>query len=242
MDLLSLKYFYETASVLNISYAANLLNISQPALTKQLKNLEKELGATLYKRKSKGIILTEAGNLLLDRAEELLHIENITKREILNIDNTLSGSLSIACVNNIIRSDLSSALLSFQEKNPKIKLCFRSGDMDYIKYSMRHNLTDISIGYFGPLEERTIKTNISLELGILMMKDDPLSDNTTINRNLLRELPLYAPKRSTIGNALERNGLDYDDLNILLEFDDPINYIGLLQRLGIYVLCLRPSK
>ena len=241
MDLLSLKYFYEISKTLNISYAALNLNVSQPALTKQLKKLETELGSPLYKRTSKGIVLTNAGKLLKDRAEEFLYLENTTKKDILNIANTVAGSLTIACVNNVIRSDLSSAISSFQEKNPKMKLCFRSGDMDYIKYSMRHHLSDISIGYFSTSEERIVRTNLSLELGILMMKDDPLSNTASINVSSLHDLPLYAPKRSTVGNALERSNIEYDDLEILLEFDDPLNYFGLLRKTGIYVLCLKPS-
>ena len=242
MDLLTLKYFYEITKTLNISHASFNLNISQPALTKQLKNLEKEHGESLYKRTSKGIVLTEAGKLLRERTAELLYIENETKRDILNIENKITGYLNIACVNNIVRHSLSSVISSFQEENPKIKLCFRSGDMDYIKYSMRHKLSDISLGYFPPSEKRIIRTNLSIKLGVLMIKDDPLSGNAFININHLYELPLYAPKKSTIGNVLERNGIDYDDLNILLEFDDILNYYELLQKSGVYALCLKPSK
>ena len=92
MNFQDIKYFYEVSKTGNLSYAALNLNVTQPTITKQLKLLSKELGHPLYTRTSKGVVLTNAGKVLLNRAEDLLAIEEAIKKEL----STVRGNMFYA--------------------------------------------------------------------------------------------------------------------------------------------------
>lgn len=241
MNFQDIKYFYEVAKTQNISYAALNLNVTQPTITKQLKLLEKELGHKLYKRGSKGITLTNAGQVLLNNAEDLIAVEDRIKQELSLLSTSFSGELRIACVDNIIRKDFAKAFSIYSERYTNIKLCFKSGDIDYIRYDSRHGISDITIGYYPPEEMDILRTNLKLKLGLLMRSDDELCSLDHIDGDTLRYLPIIAPKKSTVASALKKAGIDYDNLNIVLEFDDLMNYIGLIHSSGRSVLCLEPT-
>ncbi len=241
MNFQDIKYFYEVAKTGNLSYAALNLNVTQPTITKQLKLLSKELGHPLYTRTSKGIFLTNAGKVLLNRTEDLLAIEETIKQELSLLSTSFNGELRIACVDNIIRKDLSKAISIFCERYSDIKLCFKSGDMDYIRYDSMHGISDVTIGYYPPEERQIQQTELKLKLGLLMEKDDELSKFDHIDYETLQNLPIIAPKKSTVASALKRIDIDYDKLNVILEFDALANYICLINQVGKYVLCLEPT-
>ncbi len=240
MNFQDIKYFYEVAKTGNLSYAALNLNVTQPTITKQLKLLSKELGHPLYTRTSKGVVLTNAGKVLLNRAEDLLAIEEAIKKELSLLSTSFNGELKIACVDNIIRKDLSKAISIFCERYSDIKLCFKSGDMDYIRYDSMHGISDVTIGYYPPEERQVLQTELKLKLGLLMEKDDVLSKLDHIDYETIKHLPIIAPKKSTVASALNSIDIDYDTLNIILEFDDLMNYIGIIKASEKYVLCLEP--
>lgn len=98
MELRVLEYFLAVAREQNITAAAEFLNISQPALSTQLKNLEDELGKKLLIRGAKGsrkVLLTEEGMILRKRAEEIISLVNRTESEITRSDETIAGDVFI---------------------------------------------------------------------------------------------------------------------------------------------------
>ena len=97
MDLRSLHYFTVVAEELNITRAAERLNMSQPPLSNQIKGLEEELGVQLFIRGKRHLTMTEAGALLYRRAKQLLELSEQTQQEIRSIDG-LSGDLNISLV------------------------------------------------------------------------------------------------------------------------------------------------
>ncbi len=242
MDIKTLIYFLEIAKTGSITYAAHNLHITQPTLSLQMKALEKEVGHTLYTRVSKGIKLTQAGKILKDKAQEIVYLNESTMIELDKLKPNLPSELKISCVNNIIRKDLSMAINEFRTAHPDIKLCFYSGDMDHIRYDARNNESDIQIGYFGIDDPNAVTTNLRLDLGILMNLNNPLADVETIPLNSLYSMPLVAPKKSNVGPVLKRNGINYEDLDIKMEIDDPVNFYGVLSDIDIFVLCLKPSQ
>ena len=95
MEIRVLRYFLETAREENMTRAAERLFISQPTMSKQLKELENELGVKLFKRSNYNIKLTEAGMLLRERAEDILSLVDKTLEEFKSLDNLNSGDIYV---------------------------------------------------------------------------------------------------------------------------------------------------
>ena len=97
MELRVLQYFLAVAREQSISAAAESLHLSQPTLSRQLKELEEELGKQLMVRGSRRITLTEEGMLLRKRAEEIIDLVHKTESEIIDSDETITGDICIDC-------------------------------------------------------------------------------------------------------------------------------------------------
>ena len=95
MDILTLKYFLAIAAKKNLTGAAGILHISQPALSKRIGALESEIGGKLFARKSHGVVLTEKGFLLKKRAEEIIDMHDRAKLELSSRDNRLCGEIRL---------------------------------------------------------------------------------------------------------------------------------------------------
>lgn len=143
----------------NITKAAQLLHITQPTLSRQLMQLEEELGARLFNRSNHRIILTEDGMLLKRRAQELISLAEKTKREFLREENQLTGEISIGCGELGSVSWLSERIASFHERYPQVRYELYSGNVDNIKDRMERGLLDI-----GLFQNRRIFQNMSLSV------------------------------------------------------------------------------
>ena len=92
MELRQLRYFLTVAQELNITRAAERLNMSQPPLSNQIRGLEEELGVTLFVRGKRRLTLTEEGSFLLQRAAQLLDLEDKTRQELTTMKDGISGN------------------------------------------------------------------------------------------------------------------------------------------------------
>ncbi|MEE0886094.1 MAG: LysR family transcriptional regulator [Treponema sp.] len=110
MELRILRYFLAVAKEENFTKAAMSLNVSQPALSRQIAQLEDELGQTLFVRSSHCIVLTDAGLLLKRRAEEMLSLEDKIRREFSNDGDEISGELAFGCDENMGMLELAEKL------------------------------------------------------------------------------------------------------------------------------------
>ena len=93
MELRVLRYFLAVAREGNITAAANFLHLTQPTLSRQIKDLENELGQRLLIRKSHQVVLTPEGMLLRKRAEEIIAMVDKTEAEFISLENTISGDI-----------------------------------------------------------------------------------------------------------------------------------------------------
>ena len=98
MDLRVLNYFLTVAKEGNITHAADVLHMTQPTLSRQLKDLEEELGVALFVRGSRQISLTDAGMLFQQRAAELVTLLDKTRRDLAEQENLIGAAVSIGCV------------------------------------------------------------------------------------------------------------------------------------------------
>lgn len=127
MDIRQLRYFLAIANEGQITRAAKILNMEQPPLSRQLKLMEQELNVTLFDRSGKGLTLTHAGELLRDKAEQLLYQFNETMKEVKELDSGMQGMLAIGSVVSCI-SLLPPRIDRFRQLYPKVTFKIAEGD------------------------------------------------------------------------------------------------------------------
>ena len=145
MEIRVLKYFLLVAREENITKAANLLHLTQPTLSRQLMQLEEELGVQLFRRSKHRIILTEEGMLLRRRAEEIVALADKTKDDLQHREEQLTGSVAVGSGELQSSSFLTQLLTAFQEKNPLVSFTIYSGNSDNIKERIERGLLDVGL-------------------------------------------------------------------------------------------------
>lgn len=204
MELRVLKYFLMAAREENITKAASLLHITQPTLSRQLIQLEKELGVTLFHRSNHNIILTEDGMLLKRRAQELISLSEKTVQELSHKEQALSGEIAIGCGETKSMLFLAEQIRTFQQIYPLVQFHIHSAIADEIKERIEKGTLDaglltepVDIGKYEffrmPQKERW---------GILIRKDAELARKETVCPKDLIGMPLLMVKRELVKNEL----------------------------------------
>lgn len=140
-----LKIFHSVARLLSFTKASEELFVSQPAVTKSIKELEGELGIRLFSRKGSKIELTEAGQVLLKYSTQILSIENKINYDISLLKEKYSGSLKIGASTTIGQYVLPPVLALFNKKYPEIKLSLSNNNTQIIEKSLVDGLIDIGV-------------------------------------------------------------------------------------------------
>lgn len=194
MDIRVLRYFLAVAREENITRAAESLHIAQPSLSRQLKELETELGTQLLIRGKRKVTLTEDGVLLRKRADEILTLVEKTEQEIVSDSTHIAGDIYLGGNTPDIILHAASLLRS---EHPDIQFHFHSGDAVDITERLDHGSLDFAV-MLEPVD--TVKYNyLSLpaysEWGILMKSNDPLAELGAIPRNVVTSIPLILHQR-----------------------------------------------
>ena len=196
MDIRIMEYYLAVTREGNISSAAEALHVSQPALSRQIKDLEEELGVILFERGSRRIKLTEEGKLLKRRAEEMVRLMQITQSEIGQLQNKLSGDIHIGAGESHAFHYLSQIAGKIHQKYPDIHFYITSGDTTDLMDQLDNGLIDIALIFSE--YDRSIYQGIRLpmedRLGLLMPSDDPLTAKESIAISDLTGLPLIIPR------------------------------------------------
>ena len=132
MDIRVLQYFLAVAREGSITSAAEQLHMTQPPLSRQLKDLEDELGVQLFIRGNRKITLTEEGRMLRQRAEEIVTLMEKTKSEIGEIPGSISGELYLGCGESRAISLIARAAKRLHKRYPKIRINIYSGNAEDI--------------------------------------------------------------------------------------------------------------
>lgn len=133
MELRVLNYFLAIAREENFTKAAQQLHITQPTLSRQIAQLEEELGVDLFVRSNHNIILTEDGMILKRRAQEILSLADKTKRDFLYKDENLEGVISIGSGEFLSTRCLTDCIAQFRRKYPLVRYEFYSGNAGNIR-------------------------------------------------------------------------------------------------------------
>ena len=200
MDLRVLRYFLVVAREENITRAAALLHLTQPTLSRQLMQLEAELGVKLFLRSRYRIILTDDGILLRRRAQELVEMADKVEREFRHRGEELAGEVSIGSGELRSMDHLAGLLASFHAMNPQVTYQIYSGNADNIKERIEQGLLD-----FGLLLEPVditkyefIRMPVIEEWGALVSESSPLAALERLTPEELAEQPLILTRRELV--------------------------------------------
>ena len=144
MDLRALRYFVTVAEELNITRAAEKLNMSQPPLSNQMKALEEELGTQLFIRGKRHLTLTDAGTVLYRRAKQLLELSEQTQEEVRSLEG-LAGKLNIGLVEGRAPYLLARWISGFRMEFPQVSFSLWNGSGDDVLDRLHHGLSDLAL-------------------------------------------------------------------------------------------------
>lgn len=219
MEFRVLQYFLAVAREENITRAAALLHITQPTLSRQLIQLEEELGARLFHRGKHSIQLTEDGMLLRRRAQEIIDLTEKTKKELKHGEEAVSGEIAIGCGETKNMKPLSGMIASFRQKHPDVSFDIYTAIADDVKERLENGVLDMGL-LLEPVEisrYHYLRMPLKEKWHVLMRRDSPLAEKQRITPDDLAEVPLIAAKRQSVRNELENwFGHGRGKLNIVL--------------------------
>ena len=204
MELRELKYFLAVTREQNISKAAEALFITQPNLSRQMQNLEKEIGQQLFIRGTKKITLTEAGKLLRKRAEEIIELYTQTEAELHTPITGISGDIYIGGGESYVMGLIAKAAYSVRCDYPNVKFHLFSGDSGTISERLDKGLIDFGI-FIEPFD---LSKYDHMRLpqydtwGVIMRKDSPLAEKEYITPEDLWDKPIIRSRQSIGKNKI----------------------------------------
>lgn len=244
MDSRLLKYFLAVVAESNITKAAERIHITQPTLSRQLVQLEEEVGAQLLIRGKRNVTLTEAGILFKKRAEEIIELIEKTEKELKEQNLLINGEIPIGAGEMKSTEIFPSIFKNFKERFPNVHYNFYTGNAEQIKEKIEHGLLD-----FGLLLEPTnidnfeyIRLNIKEEWVVIMPSDDVLIEKPFITPKDLIGKSIILTKRKEIKSLIE-NWFDryLEDVSIFATHNMTTNAAVLVeQKLG-YAFVLKGS-
>ena len=221
MELRTLRYFLAAAQEGNITRAADILHVTQPTLSRQMMDLEKELGTTLMLRGKNGLTLTDDGVFFKQRAEEIVELANRLGQAFVERNADVSGVISIGAAEAIGSRFFAKLIKQFSEKYPLVQFNLYNDMADYIQDRMDKGLIDVGL-LLEPIDTSKydfIRLSPKETWGVLMRDDHPLADRETIIPDDIADYPLILPLRERVRaeilNWLKR---EEKELNIPLSY------------------------
>lgn len=258
MELRVLQYFLAVTREQSISGAAEFLHLSQPTLSRQLKDMENELGKQLLIRGNRKITLTEEGMILRKRAEEIMELVQKTEKEISLSDEFIAGDIYIGAGETDAIRLIARAAKQVQMQYPDIHFHIVSGDLSDLIEKLDKGLLDFSI-LFSKVDTSkydSIEIPIKDVWGVLMRRDSPLAEKEAITPEDLWNQPLIlsrqvSEKDSAVARWLNK---DLSKLNVVATYnlifnaslmaDEGLGYVLGLDKLinvsGDSNLCFKP--
>ena len=243
MEIRLLRYFLAVAQEESISKAAELLHITQPTLSRQLMDLEKELNTKLLIRgkRNKKIILTEDGKLLKSRAQEIIELTNKTESEFLFGDKNISGDIFIGGGETDSIRVIARTIKRLSLEYPNIKYHFYSGNGEDVTEKLNKGLLDFGV-FIEPIDKKEygfIQLPQNDTWGILMRKDSDLAKKEFIEPEDLINIPLFSSRQYLVKNLISGwLGYDFEKLNIIGSYNLLYNASVMVEEGLGYALCL----
>lgn len=232
MELRVLKYFLAVAREENITRAAALLHLTQPTLSRQLMQLEEELGVKLFRRSQYRIILTQEGVLLRRRAQELVDLAEKTALEFACREKELMGEIFVGAGETRSMTFLSQAIRTFRARHPKVTFRIFSANADDVKERLDLGLLDmglltepVDVGRYAfcRMKERDL-------WGVLVRADAPLAAQERVGPEDLAQIPLIISGRESVQQELASWFREYwEKLEIAATFNLGLNVANMVR-------------
>ena len=203
LDFRVLNYFLTVAQEKTISKAAESLHLSQPTLSKQLKELEEELGVQLFTRGNREITLTEDGHYLVNRGKEILSLVDTTTTN-LSSKETVSGKIVIGGGETKAMQFIAESIRNYTEKYPDVNIHLYSGNADDVSEKLDKSILDFGI-VIDPVEKKKydyLRLPRTDHWGILFHNDHPYAKKEAILPDDLQFLSLFVSSQSLVDNQV----------------------------------------
>ena len=226
MELRVLRYFLTIAREGSITNAANVLHVTQPTLSRQIHDLEEELGQRLFVRGSRNMRLTAEGMILRKRAEEIISMVDKTEAEFHSMSNVVSGDIYIGGGETEAVKLIAQIVCELRTAYPEIHYHLYSGNAEDVTERLDKGLLDFGLLIQPADISKYDYLNIPAKdtWGVIMRKDIPLAKKETIRKEDLLNVPLIC-SRQVISEERHRNefaewfGEDFDKLDIVTTFN-----------------------
>jgi DNA-binding transcriptional LysR family regulator len=263
MELRVLRYFLTVAREGSMTAAADFLHVTQPTLSRQIKDLEEELGKKLFIRSSHSINLTDEGMLLRKRAEEIIDMVDKLETEFNSMEETISGDVYIGGGETEAMRQIAWVVKDLRSTYPNIRYHLYSGNEDDVTERLDKGLLDFGI----LIQPADISKYNFIDIptkdvwGVVMRKDSPLAMKDAIQAMDLKNVPLIC-SRQVMKQTFSKNefadwfGEDFDKLNVVTTYnlaynaaimvDEDIGYAVVLDKIvntsSDSNLCFRPLE
>lgn len=241
MELRVLRYFLAVSREESISGAAESLHVSQPTLSRQLMDMEEDLGTKLFIRGNRKISLTEEGMFLRKRAQEIVDLVDKTESAFNTSDEMVSGDVYIGGGETDAMRIIAKTVCKLRKEFPHIHYHLFSGNADDVTERLDRGLLDFGIF----IEPADIKKYDFLRLpatdtwGLLMRKDSPLAEKEYIAPYDLNGLPLICSRQTLVRNEISGwLGDDFEKLNVIASYNLIYNAALMVDEGVGYALCL----
>ncbi len=221
MELRTLRYFLAAAQEENITRAADILHVTQPTLSRQMMDLEKELGTTLMLRGKNGLTLTDDGIFFRQRAEEIVELANRLERTFVERNAEISGIIAIGASEAVGSRLFAKLIKHFSDKYPLVQFHLYNEMADNIKDRLDKGLVDVGLLLepVDTLKYDFVRLSQKETWGILMRDDHPLAERETIAPDEIVEYPLILPLRERVRNEI-LNWIKRDEKDLTI----PLSY------------------
>lgn len=238
VELRVLRYFVEAAREESMTKAAGKLHVTQPTLSKQIKELEEELGQKLFVRGNYQIHLTTEGEILYQRALDILEMVDLTASEFASMNAFNGGDVYLGCAESDGITLVAKAVKQLQAEYEHLRFHFFSGNAETVCERLDKGLLDFAVVVQNVdlSKYACMDLPVSDRWGLILRKDSPLAARTVIPVEELIGLPLIVSRQGATSEMPKWLQKNYDRLQIVVTYNLMFN-AAILAREGIgYVL------
>ncbi len=225
LEIRVLRYFLAIAQEGSITAASNLLHVTQPTLSRQIKELEENLGQKLFIRGSHNMVLTKEGIILRKRAEEIIAMVDKTEMEFQSMEKDIAGDVYIGGGETRGIYLLAQAAKELHDDFPDIRFHLYSGNSQDVAERLDKGLLDFGV-FIQPVDlskYESFALPVKDVWGVVMRKDDPMARKATIKKEDLLGKPLICSRQAMENNPsnsyIEWFGTAYKNLNVVTTFN-----------------------